>query len=74
MGAGANLEEASRPVVKTVNGIRFGIVSLGQIEQMAFAGENSPGIAVLTEESLRDAITAARQVSGRRAGPELVAA
>jgi poly-gamma-glutamate capsule biosynthesis protein CapA/YwtB (metallophosphatase superfamily) len=63
VGAGANLAEASRPVVKTVNGIRFGIVSLGQIEPMAFAGENSPGIAVLTEESLREAIAAARAVS-----------
>jgi Bacterial capsule synthesis protein PGA_cap len=63
VGAGANLAEASRPVVKIVNGIRFGIVSLGQIEPMAFAGENSPGIAVLTEESLREAVAAARQVS-----------
>ncbi len=63
VGAGANLAEASKPVVETVNGIRFGIVSLGQIEEMAYAGENSPGIAVLTEQSLREAIAAARLVS-----------
>ena len=63
VGAGANLAEASQPVVKTVNGTRFGIVSLGQIEELAFAGENSPGIAVLTDQSLREAIAAARQVS-----------
>jgi poly-gamma-glutamate synthesis protein (capsule biosynthesis protein) len=63
VGAGANLAEASQPIVKTVNGVRFGIVSLGQIEQLAFAGENTPGIAVLTDQSLREAIAAARQMS-----------
>lgn len=63
VGAGANLSEAEAPLVLTVNGIRFGIVSLGQIEPLAFAGEETPGIAILTEESLREAIAAARQVA-----------
>ena len=63
VGAGANLAEAMQPVVVTLNGVRFGIVSLGQIEPMAFAGEDSPGIAVLNEENLQVAIDAARQVS-----------
>jgi len=63
VGAGANHNEAMQPVVATVNGIRFGFISLGQIEPMAFAGEDSPGIAVLNEENLRNAISAARQVS-----------
>lgn len=63
VGAGENLEDAAQPVVVTVQGVRFGIVSLGQIEPMAFAGEDTPGIAVLTEDSLRDAIAAARQVA-----------
>ncbi len=63
VGAGENLNEAEKPLVLTVNGVRFGIVSLGQIEQMAFAGDTHPGIAILTEESLRKAIAAARQVS-----------
>lgn len=63
VGAGANLMEAMQPVVLEVRGVRFGIVSLGQIEPMAFAGEASPGIAVLNEESLRAAIAAAQEVS-----------
>jgi poly-gamma-glutamate capsule biosynthesis protein CapA/YwtB (metallophosphatase superfamily) len=63
VGAGKNLAEAMQPVVVSANGVRFGIVSLGQIEPMAFAGENSPGIAVLNEENLKKAIAAARQVS-----------
>jgi poly-gamma-glutamate synthesis protein (capsule biosynthesis protein) len=63
VGAGKDLAEAMQPVVVTVNGIRFGFVSLGQIEPMAFAGQDSPGIAVLNQENLRSAIAAARQVS-----------
>jgi poly-gamma-glutamate synthesis protein (capsule biosynthesis protein) len=63
VGAGENLVDAMQPVVVEVNGVRFGIVSLGQLEPNAFATENSPGIAVLTEESLRSAIQAAKEVS-----------
>jgi len=63
VGAGANLSEAEQPLVLTVNGVRFGFVSLGQIEPMAFASEDQPGIAILTEESLRAAIMAARQAA-----------
>jgi len=63
VGAGMNMEEAMQPVVVEVQGIRFGFVSLGMVEPMAFAGEDSPGIAELTDENLRDAIEAARQVS-----------
>jgi poly-gamma-glutamate synthesis protein (capsule biosynthesis protein) len=63
VGAGKNHAEAMQPVVATVNGVRFGIVSLGQIEPMAFAGEDKPGIAVLNKENLEAAIQHARQVS-----------
>ncbi len=63
VGGGKNLEEALQPVVLTANGIRFGIVSLGQIEPLSFAGENTPGIAVLNESNLAAAIAAARQIS-----------
>jgi poly-gamma-glutamate capsule biosynthesis protein CapA/YwtB (metallophosphatase superfamily) len=63
VGAGANHAEAMQPVVVSVDGVRYGIVSLGQIEPMAFAGEHTPGIAVLNPENLRAAIQAARQVS-----------
>ena len=63
VGAGNNLAEALEPVVVNVMGVRFGIVSLGQIEPMAFAGEDTPGIAVLDDNNLRISIAAARQVS-----------
>ena len=63
VGAGLNHAEAMQPVVVELNGVRFGIVSLGHIEPMAFAGEDTPGIAVLDEENLRAAIADARQVS-----------
>lgn len=60
VGAGANLREAMQPVVIEVEGVRFGFISLGQIEESAFAGESTPGIAVLTPENLRTAIAALR--------------
>jgi len=63
VGAGENLPEAMQPVIVTLNGVRFGIVSLGQLEPLAFATENTAGIAVLNPENLRAAIAAARQVS-----------
>ncbi|MBK8794009.1 MAG: CapA family protein [Holophaga sp.] len=60
VGAGDNLAEALQPIFVTIKGVRFGIVSLGMVEPMAFAGENSPGIAILNEENLSSAIAAAR--------------
>ncbi len=63
IGAGENLHEAMQPVVMEVNGIRFGFVSLGQLEPIAFAAENTPGIAVLNEHNLRAAIQAAEEVT-----------
>lgn len=63
VGAGLNHDQAMQPVVVEVNGVRFGFVSLGQIEPMAFAGEDKPGIAVLNSENLENAIQTARQVS-----------
>jgi poly-gamma-glutamate synthesis protein (capsule biosynthesis protein) len=63
IGAGDNLQQAMEPVVVEMNGVRFGFVSLGQLEPIAFAGEDTPGIAVLTEENLSSAILAAKEVS-----------
>ena len=63
IGAGINLQEALQPVVVDINGVRFGFVSLGQLEPIAFASEDTPGIAVLTEGNLRDAIQETRKVS-----------
>jgi len=63
IGAGADLGQAMQPKVVEINGVRFGFVSLGQLEPIAFAAEDKPGIAVLTEENLRSAILAAKEVS-----------
>jgi len=69
VGAGLNLQEAMQPVVIVRNGIRFGFVSLGEIESLAFAGENTPGIAPLPRDfdeagqNLRSAIAAAREIA-----------
>jgi poly-gamma-glutamate synthesis protein (capsule biosynthesis protein) len=63
VGAGENHDQAIQPIVLTVNGVRFGIISLGQIEPMAFAGPDRPGIAVLNEDNLRFAIAEARKIS-----------
>ena len=63
VGAGENLDEAMQPVVITVHSIRFGFVSLGEIEPRAFADSDSPGIAELSEANLRSAIENTRQVA-----------
>lgn len=63
IGAGSNLQEALQPIVVEVQGVRFGFVSLGMVEPMVFADEDTPGIAVLSEENLYSSIAAARQVS-----------
>jgi poly-gamma-glutamate capsule biosynthesis protein CapA/YwtB (metallophosphatase superfamily) len=63
VGAGMNHAEAMLPVVVDVKGVRFGFVSLGQIEPNAFAGEDSPGIAILNEDNLREAIRTAQTLS-----------
>ena len=63
VGAGENLAAALQPVVVEINGVRFGFVAQGEIEQLAFASETTPGIAVLTEKNLQSAIAAARQVA-----------
>jgi poly-gamma-glutamate synthesis protein (capsule biosynthesis protein) len=63
VGAGSSLEQALQPVVLTVKGVRFGIVSLGMVNSYAYAGADTPGIAPLTEDNLEYAISAAREVS-----------
>ena len=63
IGAGMNLPDAMKPVVVELNGTRFGFVSLGQLEPLTFATNDTPGIAVLDETNLRAAIQAARQVA-----------
>jgi len=63
VGAGEDLDAAMAPVVVMLHGTRFGFVSLGELEPRAFAGTNTPGIAVLTDENLVASITAVRAIS-----------
>ena len=63
VGAGDNLQKAMEPIVAEVNDVRFGFVSLGQLEPITFATADKPGIAVLNEDNLRSAIHSAKQVS-----------
>jgi poly-gamma-glutamate synthesis protein (capsule biosynthesis protein) len=63
IGAGANLAEALQTRIIEINGIRFGFVAQGEIEQQAYAGETTPGIGVLTEEHLRAAIAELRPLA-----------
>jgi poly-gamma-glutamate synthesis protein (capsule biosynthesis protein) len=53
-----------QPVVVNVQGVRFGIVSLGyRQDPWVDATDERPGVARLTDDSLRSAIAAARAVS-----------
>jgi poly-gamma-glutamate synthesis protein (capsule biosynthesis protein) len=63
VGAGANLDEALKPVVVEANGIRFGFVSLGDVNARVFADFETPGIANLTFYHLKEAVELAKQVS-----------
>ena len=63
VGAGANLQEASKPLILTVNGVNFAFLSLGQIEPLAFAGPDTPGIGVLSVEALQAGIAAAKEIA-----------
>ncbi len=63
VGAGEDLDAALAPVVIMLHGTRFGFVSLGELEPRAFAGTNTPGIAVLTDENLVASIAAVRAIS-----------
>ena len=61
VGAGLDLQDALEPVVVEIKGVRFAFVALGEIEKNAFATEDSPGIAVLTDENLTQVIKKARR-------------
>ena len=63
VGAGRNLAEAKKPVIVEVNGLRFGFVSLGEVNESVFANAVTPGIAVLTLENLIGAINEARNTA-----------
>jgi poly-gamma-glutamate synthesis protein (capsule biosynthesis protein) len=63
VGAGENLDAALQPVVVEANGVRFGFVSLGEINEAVFADYQTPGIANLTYHHLQEAIELAQAVS-----------
>ncbi|NPA26854.1 MAG: hypothetical protein GXO36_04585 [Chloroflexi bacterium] len=59
VGAGENLDQALEPLILTVKGVRIAFVALGYIEPKAYAGPNTPGIAVLNEANLHEAMARA---------------
>ncbi len=61
VGAGRNLDEALDPVVMDLQGVRFAFVSWGELRPRNFAGPETPGIAPLTEENVRESIRRARE-------------
>jgi len=61
VGAGKNLSQAKKHVVVEVNGLRFGFVSLGEVNERVFADAATPGIAVLTLANLTSAIQQAQE-------------
>lgn len=64
VGAGKNELEALQPVVISVHGVRFGFVSLGQLQQGGvFATSEKAGIAELNSKNIREAIAAARKMA-----------
>ena len=65
VGAGENLEAALKPIVFEIEGVKFGIVSLGdsKMSETVFAQVDHPGIAPLTEENIKTALESARAVS-----------
>ena len=66
VGAGANMEEASRPVYFVAGGIKIGFVSANRSEKYVFtpeAGENSPGVVRMYDTEMMNDII--REASGR---------
>ena len=59
VGAGADMEEASRPVYFIVEGIKVGFVSANRSEKYIFtpeAGENSPGVVRMYDTAMMNNI------------------
>lgn len=62
-GAGADLDEALKPAVVDVNGLRFGFVGFNEIPGSIAAGAGQPGVAWLVDENVREAVSRARDQS-----------
>ena len=62
-GAGMNLEQALKPAVVDVRGVRFAFVGFNEIPGSARADASTPGVAFLDEANVRAGISAAREVA-----------
>ena len=60
VGAGKDLEEARRPLILRVKGVKIGLFTISEGEDMRGAGENSPGVRPWEPEALAAQIRAAR--------------
>ena len=61
VGAGKDLEEARRPLTIREKGVKIGIFTISEGEDMLGAGENSPGVRPWEPEALAAQIRAARE-------------
>jgi len=62
VGAGKNEDEALQPLFFNIHGVRFAILSQGQIEQGGvYAAQNKAGIAHLTKENIQKLMRIARK-------------
>lgn len=74
-GAGLNEIDARRPAVIEKNGLRFAFLSYNGVQEDTFAGANSPGVALASQESITQDVIAAKAGAGHvivslHAGPE----
>ena len=60
VGSGANLDEATAPVVMTIDGVRFGFVAMTAVNHDIWATETEPGVAPYKTEVYLEAIRRAR--------------
>lgn len=59
VGAGANMDEAKRPVYFIVNGMKIGFVAANRSEKIIYtpeAGENTPGVVRMYDTAMMDEI------------------
>lgn len=61
VGIGSNLAEASAPVIKTINGVRFAFLGFAGINENVFADEVTPGAAPLLREVYVEAVRRAKE-------------
>jgi poly-gamma-glutamate synthesis protein (capsule biosynthesis protein) len=61
VGIGKNLADATTPVIKTINGVRFAFLGFAGINENVFADDVTPGAAPLLKEVYAEAVRRAKE-------------